>query len=201
MQTKDEILRGKILSGADKLFRQYGLNKTTMEDIAKEAGKGKSTLYYYFRSKEDIFDVIVQAEKTKFFNELQEAVSKAPTAMKKLHVFTSLRFEKIKLMTNLYNVMFQEAMDAISSGQPSNIACYRAQYDQKQADIIKSILQFGIVTGEIRVLSESDIEMMAFVHISALNGIEMDLIIYNRIDEMISRIDLFHDLFFNGLKK
>jgi AcrR family transcriptional regulator len=200
-RAKDQILRAKILLGADKLFQKYGLAKTTMEDIAKEAGKGKSTLYYYFKSKEEIFDVIVQAEKTRFFNELQESVSKAPTAMQKLQVYTSLRFEKIRLMTNLYNVMFREAVDAFSSGEPSAIACYRAQYDQKQVDIIKSILQFGIITGEIRVLPESDIEMIAFVHISALNGMEMDLIIYNRIDEMISRMDLFHDLFYNGLRK
>ena len=54
MLNKDEIIKAKILEGADKLFQKYGLGKTTMEDIAKDAGKGKSTLYYYFKSKEEI---------------------------------------------------------------------------------------------------------------------------------------------------
>lgn len=49
-KTKDELLKEKILTGADMLFQKYGLTKTTMEDIAREAGKGKSTLYYYFKS-------------------------------------------------------------------------------------------------------------------------------------------------------
>ena len=37
---KEEIIRGEIVEVASKLFQQYGLFKTTMEDIAKAAGKG-----------------------------------------------------------------------------------------------------------------------------------------------------------------
>nr|WP_298935658.1 TetR/AcrR family transcriptional regulator [uncultured Dyadobacter sp.] len=198
---KEEVLRSKILAGADKLFRQYGLSKTTMEDIAKEAGKGKSTLYYYYKSKEEIFDVIVQAEKNKFFGEVQEAVAKAATGEQKLRVFTRMRFERLKTMTNLYNIMVQEAIEAIGAGQPHTIAHYREQYDQKQANILKSILQFGIITGEFRVLTESETEMLAFVTIASLNGMEMDLIVHNKLDELLSRIDFFQDLLFNGIRK
>ena len=37
---KDELIREEILKVAQKLFQQYGLKKTTMEDIAKALGKG-----------------------------------------------------------------------------------------------------------------------------------------------------------------
>ncbi|MBW7869919.1 MAG: helix-turn-helix transcriptional regulator, partial [Flavobacteriia bacterium] len=36
---KDEIVIQDIINGAKKLMQQYGLKKTTMEDIAKAAGK------------------------------------------------------------------------------------------------------------------------------------------------------------------
>ena len=52
-EKKDELIVQDIINGAKKLVQQYGLKKTTMEDIAKAAGKSKSTLYYYFKDKED----------------------------------------------------------------------------------------------------------------------------------------------------
>jgi len=40
---KDEIVKNEILFQAQKLFQQYGLKKTTMDDIALACGKAKST--------------------------------------------------------------------------------------------------------------------------------------------------------------
>lgn len=201
LNSKEEILRAKILAGADKLFRKYGLGKTTMEDIAKEAGKGKSTLYYYFCSKEEIFNVIVLSEKEKFFNEIQDAVAKAPTAREKLRILTRMRFENVRTWVNLYNVMVQEYLKAIGDGANDSLGRYRRQYDEKLGDIIKGILQYGIVSGEFRVLGEKEIEMLAFVITSAIHGIETDLVIYNRVDEVVSQTDVFQDLLVDGIKK
>ncbi|PZR32764.1 MAG: hypothetical protein DI538_19000 [Azospira oryzae] len=52
---KVDIAERDIINSAKKLMQQYGLKKTTMDDIAKAAVKSKSTLYYYFKDKEDIF--------------------------------------------------------------------------------------------------------------------------------------------------
>ena len=57
---KEEIIVRETIESAKKLFQQFGLHKTTMEDIAKSAGKGKSTLYYYFKSKDEIFDKVIE---------------------------------------------------------------------------------------------------------------------------------------------
>jgi len=46
--------REAILQAAWKLIRHYGYNKTTIEDIAQEAGVGKGTAYLYFKSKSEI---------------------------------------------------------------------------------------------------------------------------------------------------
>ncbi|MCE7043220.1 TetR/AcrR family transcriptional regulator [Dyadobacter sp. CY312] len=201
MKTKDEILREKILLGADKLFQKYGLSKTTMEDIAREAGKGKSTLYYYFKSKEEIFDAIVQQEKGRLFNQIQEEISKVPTAVEKLRTFVTIRFLRLKDISNLYNVMIEEVRDVLNQ-QPGDFACpYRKQYDQKEANIVKSILQYGIVTGEFRVFSESDLDMMVFVFMSAQHGLELDLIIYDKLDELLTRLNFLHEIMLSGIKK
>ena len=35
---KDDIVRAEILKAAERVFQKWGINKTTMEDIAREAG-------------------------------------------------------------------------------------------------------------------------------------------------------------------
>lgn len=202
IHTKDEVLKEKILAGADKLFQRYGLTKTTMEDIAKEAGKGKSTLYYYFKNKEEIFDAIIQIEKDKLFNDIQDAVAKAPTAVEKLQVFITIRFVRLKELTNLYNVTIQEAKEALGAGESNALsACYRKQCDLKDSSIVKSILQYGIVTGEFRVFSENEIDMLSFLFMSAQHGLELDLVIHDKLDEMIANLHFFTEIMINGIKR
>src|SRR5580698_9343002 len=52
---KKEIVKEKIGQVAMKCFSKYGLDKTTLDDIAKKVGLNKASLYYYYKNKEDIF--------------------------------------------------------------------------------------------------------------------------------------------------
>jgi AcrR family transcriptional regulator len=196
---KEDVMREKVLGCADKLFQKFGLYKTTMEDIAREAGKGKSTLYHYFKSKEDIFDAILTREKDAFFEIVQNSIAKETSARKKFEVFYTKRFEAIRKVINLYNVLLEETR----SGQFENgqMHVWRKKYDEKEINIIKSILQYGIVTGEFRVLKESELEGLAFIFSSAQRGVEMDLVMYDKLDEMEGCLQLLVDLAVNGLKK
>lgn len=53
-----EIAKNKIIQAAIKIFSQKGFHKSTMEEIAKEVGVSKATLYTYFKSKEEILKEI-----------------------------------------------------------------------------------------------------------------------------------------------
>ena len=86
---KDELMVREILATAKKLFAQHGLKKTTMEDIANALGKGKSTLYYYFPGKTEIFEAVV-ASCAKMFN--------AAIINKKRIIFFIVFFEIIKVI-------------------------------------------------------------------------------------------------------
>ncbi|MEJ2594025.1 MAG: helix-turn-helix domain containing protein [bacterium] len=62
--------REKILKVAARIFGKYGFQKTTMDEIARTAHKAKGSIYYYFRSKEELFLAVVSKE----MNELREAL-------------------------------------------------------------------------------------------------------------------------------
>ena len=50
-----EFRKEQILKGALKVFKKQGIEKSTMDEIAKQSDFGKASLYYYFSSKEEIF--------------------------------------------------------------------------------------------------------------------------------------------------
>jgi AcrR family transcriptional regulator len=49
-----QATRNSILDATDRLMARYGFRKTTMEDIAREAGVGRRTIYLHFKGKEDV---------------------------------------------------------------------------------------------------------------------------------------------------
>jgi len=65
--------RTLILDSARTLFRQHGYKRTSMDDIAREAGVAKGTLYIYFVSKERLFIAISEHFEDEMTEKLHEA--------------------------------------------------------------------------------------------------------------------------------
>ena len=108
---KDEIVIEEILSGAKKLFGKHGLKKTTMEEIATAAGKGKSTLYYYFPSKIEIFEAVVEDEMKNVVKRIREAVNVSLTAKEKLKAYLQAQITSIIGFHSFREVLFDDVAE------------------------------------------------------------------------------------------
>jgi AcrR family transcriptional regulator len=71
---RDEIVVRDIVETARVLFKQSGFKKTTMGDIARSLGKAKSSLYYYYPSKEDIFEAVLHAEMDELLEQIHQSI-------------------------------------------------------------------------------------------------------------------------------
>ncbi len=61
MENKSKV-RNAILDAAEKLFSQYGYEKTSIDQITKLANRAKTSLYYHFDSKLSIFRSCLEKE-------------------------------------------------------------------------------------------------------------------------------------------
>lgn len=61
-----------ILDTAEKLFSEKGIRQTTMDDIAKAADYSKSTLYVYFKSKDEIYEHIIYSHMCRLKESMEE---------------------------------------------------------------------------------------------------------------------------------
>ncbi len=66
----DPAKRAQILDGAKRVFSQTGFDGASMNDITREAGVSKGTVYVYFPSKEDLFEAMVEREREVLFGDI-----------------------------------------------------------------------------------------------------------------------------------
>lgn len=72
---EDPAKRQQILDGAARVFRKMGFDAASMNDVTREAGVSKGTLYVYFANKEDLFTAMVDAERTRFVATVRAALT------------------------------------------------------------------------------------------------------------------------------
>src|SRR5579871_5512584 len=96
MLQRDELIEREIVDTARVLFQQSGFKKTTMGDIARSLGKAKSSLYYYYPSKEDIFEAVLYAEMDELLNQIHQSIRQAHTSREKLIIYCRCRLNKLK---------------------------------------------------------------------------------------------------------
>lgn len=68
---RKELVREQLIDIAARMFDSKGYMQTGMADIAREIGLGRSAVYHYFSSKEEILAALVEAEALKPSQELQ----------------------------------------------------------------------------------------------------------------------------------
>jgi AcrR family transcriptional regulator len=193
--TKDEFMVREILSTAKKLFAQHGLKKTTMEDIANSLGKGKSTLYYYFPGKTEIFEAVVQEELKNLLRLTRQAINLADTAKDKLKAYSRTRARLMEKFHNLSSVVYEDIFNHIGV-----VLRLKQKHDETQVDLIKEILRGGVQSGEFKNLSERDIELFSFTLVATFRGIELPLTASKFVRSCENGPDLLVDIMVDGIK-
>lgn len=67
---QDPAKRQKILDGAQNVFLRMGFDAASMNDITREAGVSKSTIYVYFESKDELFETLCEQHRSVLFSQI-----------------------------------------------------------------------------------------------------------------------------------
>ena len=189
---KMEKTRIKIVETAMTLFRQQGIDTTTMEQIASEADIAKGTLYNYFPVKEAIIDAIMQQSFQKNSNErLKEIRSLTDTRQRATYIMTLL-FEGVRDNQAFFEKYMVYRMQSLVSFQPDE--------GQKSGFrlLATEIIELGQKDGEVRKDLPPDIlvDLFEFTFIEIVKQLALQPQGFN------SRETIEHciDLFMNGVK-
>ncbi|MBN2535129.1 MAG: helix-turn-helix transcriptional regulator [Spirochaetales bacterium] len=71
----EKDIKELIIDSARKIFARFGFKKTTVDEIANSIHKGKSSIYHYFKSKEEIFKDVIKKEYAYLKERIDEALN------------------------------------------------------------------------------------------------------------------------------
>jgi len=185
--------RNTIVEKAREIFAHYGFRKTTMNEIAEGVGKGKSSLYYYFSSKEEVYRAVIEKEAETMKKKLVDAVSEEKDPVEKLRIYVITRMEILHELVNFHQAINSEYLTNLDFIQKM-----RKKYDNDEVALLKGILQLGAETDTFRI---EDVELTALAVATALKGLEIPLLSAHNEISIEHRIDRIMQILFFGIVK
>jgi len=190
MINKEEFRR-KVVISAGQIFSHYGFKKTTMDEIAKALKMGKSSVYYYFESKEEIFQAVVLYEANILRNELTTAIKAVESPLDKMRNYVFVRMRSFEKLSNYYNAIFDKNLDHFDF-----IEHIREKYDREELAILRLILYHGV---RQKVFHVANTEYTAMAVQTTLKGLEVPLFWQKREVNIDNRLNAILDVLFYGI--
>lgn len=183
----------KIIEIARNIFSHFGFKKTTMEEIALATRKGKSSIYYYFNSKEDIFKAVVEKEAEELKEELYKKIADIEDPIERLKVYITVRMRKLNKLTNFYSALKSDYLSNLEF-----IEQIRKSYDLDEVRVVTGIIQEGIDAGKFSV---EDPHLSAVAIVTAMKGLEVPLFINKEHGNFEVRLGNLINFLFYGIVK
>jgi AcrR family transcriptional regulator len=191
---KEEV-RTHIVGIARRIFTRYGFRKTTMEEIASASQMGKSSIYYYFKSKEDIFSAVVEFEAIMLKERLNRIISKDNSPTERLKAYILFRLHHVRTLENFYAALNEEALSHMSF-----ILEIRRNFEVEEQELVSKILEDGMEQGVFQ-MSSSKIGAIAIS--TMMKGLEVPLLLdeAHKTDREELLEDLIRVLLYGILKR
>jgi len=176
----EDIIQQQILQAAQQLFQKHGYQKVTMDDVAKAIGKGRSSLYYYYKNKDEVFDAVMEAEVDEIIAEITRLVDKEQTVEGKLRAFGIAKTKIARKRSTFFDIL-ETGMNADEI----------SQYAQR-----KRVIQKKIRKDELTLLNRvfadyqsKEKETIIFIFTSTLRGLKREFSLDNNYTRMEPAID------------
>ena len=170
----------QIVDAACACFERYGIRKTTIDDVAREAGVSRATMYRYFLNKEDLIERIsvLEAEKvnTELRRQLKKNLSIEDTLVECLFLATRIAHDNthIRAISEFFATASQSA-DPDSAAHHANRALWGSLLESAvqrgelasdlSIDEIASwlVLSQALLLIKVESVSTSDTKLRAFI--------------------------------------
>uniref|UniRef100_A0A7C4YAB4 TetR/AcrR family transcriptional regulator n=1 Tax=candidate division WOR-3 bacterium TaxID=2052148 RepID=A0A7C4YAB4_UNCW3 len=189
MREKD--MKEKIISVARDVFTSFGFKKTSMEMISKKLGVTKSSLYYYFKDKEDIFKEIIEREAKEIIDKIEKSIERIEDPEKKLKEYFNVRMRFFLNIANRFKTFKEEYFEEYNF-----IGRIRKNYDKYEYEKVKEIIEEGVKKGRFVI---KNVELTAFAIVSAAKGLEYEIATRIKRKNLTKNLENLIDILFYGI--
>ncbi len=168
-----KMRQNRILEGALSVFKEKGLDGATMDEIANTSGFGKATLYYYFKSKEEVFSAILVDGWQNIWESLEPVIAEQDSPRKTFVNVLIKIAENAQNRPGLFEFLFNVPKTITLDDQPWK------DYQHRLYAILQGLLEDGVKKGEFPKVNPK-------LMFKALGGLFMGLVFMGNRDEPVS---------------
>lgn len=187
--------RDAILDATDRLLTRYGYRKMTIDDLAKEVGIGKGSVYLHFASKEEIalshIDRIIERLKERLREIAATPASVHDRLCEMLVERVLFRFDSVQHYTQSLN-------DLLSYVRPRLLE-RRKRYFDEEARIIAAIIAEGQASGDLAAGDPFDLAQTLITATNSLLPYSLSVIELGDRTEIAERIQKIAGVLIRGL--
>jgi len=127
-----------ILKAAQKRFIRHGLNKTTLEEIARDLRIGKATIYHYFDSKDQLFRDTVELEISEYLDQIKNCFNNEAVSVKER--FQDFFLSKMKLGES-FPLLFEVIRQTINEFSTEQMVELHLFFLEQEEEALSLVLQ------------------------------------------------------------
>tara|TARA_B100000003_G_C10870140_1_gene346723 strand:- start:238 stop:828 length:591 start_codon:yes stop_codon:yes gene_type:complete len=177
-QLEERLQRKKrILEGALEVFKTSGLESSTMDLIAQKSGFGKATLYYYFKSKEDVFSAILENGWKNIWESLEPIIAEQDSPRNSFVKLLIKIAEIAQERPGLFEFLFNAPKSINIKNQPWK------EYQDRLYAVIQGLIEDGVKQGEFPKINPK-------LMFKALGGLFMGLVFMGDREKPVSEKDV-----------
>jgi len=145
-----EIRKNQILDAATSVFARFGFEHARMDDIVQASGLSKGTLYWYFKSKEEIITGILHRLFVTDIEQLRDLLAVEGTVSQRLLLLTRYRITGLKHVVHLIPILIEFYAVTV---REDRIRQFISEYFRNFRGLLVDLIQQGIDAGEFRPVS------------------------------------------------
>jgi AcrR family transcriptional regulator len=154
--------RDAILDAALRSLLEKGYTKTTMTDVAREAGIGRGTVYWHFESKDDLFFSLLEREFAALEGDAAPVLEQGMTPADMVASFVRAFFEVYSEAPNLLRAFLSVFTGAHEAMRQRLLAFFAATYGRYNR-LFADLLEAGKSDGSVRTDLDSDVVAASIV--------------------------------------
>jgi Transcriptional regulator len=189
-----------IIEASQKRFGLFGIEKTSMREIANDLKLSKASLYYYFPDKESLYKAVVEKEQIEFISKISEKIFSIQEPEQLLLEYANTRLSYFRTLLNLSRLRL-EAYSELKPGFRNTIKDFK----EKEKEILKRIFERGISSG---IFFIDDTDQTASLFLDLLKGLRTTLVNEKKTlfieqeeyDLLLQKTIAFTNIFIKSLK-
>lgn len=189
-----------IIEASQKRFGLFGIEKTSMREIANDLKLSKASLYYYFPDKESLYKAVVEKEQREFISKISERIFSIQEPEQLLLEYANTRLSYFRTLLNLSRLRL-EAYSELKPGFRNTIKDFK----EKEKEILKRIFERGISNG---IFFIDDTDQTASLFLDLLKGLRTTLVNEKKTlfieqeeyDLLLQKTIAFTNIFIKSLK-